>query len=167
MNEFLKSLKEDIQKIYEDAILYSEPHSKQSLFQLLLKIELEAVKSKEEAVIKPAKQNVKRSYNQYPDEIQEKMYLIAYCFSYFGHTSLYPYLNQKAAFETAARAINVKMSSLKNTRDMYDGQNSSPRKGWKRKSLPPKVQHAKDILEKLDRETIIKKALKVLKMSNK
>ena len=41
MNEFLQNLKESIIKGYEDAVLYSEQHSKQRFLDMLIKIEFE------------------------------------------------------------------------------------------------------------------------------
>ena len=48
MNEFLQNLKESIIKGYEDAVLYSEQHSKQRFLDMLIKIEFELAKKTEE-----------------------------------------------------------------------------------------------------------------------
>lgn len=165
MNEFLQNLKESIIKGYEDAVLYSEQHSKQRFLDMLIKIEFELAKKTEE-LQSDAKSKNKRSYDKIEDITRDKMYLVAFCFSYYEHTSLYPKLSQKNALETAAKTLGVKVSTFKNTRDLFDGHNNNHRKGWNNSPMPPLVLEAKEKFENLSRNEVIKMALKALQLSN-
>ncbi len=104
-----------------------------------------------------------RTYSRITKEVRKEMHLIAFCFSYFEHTSLYPYESQDRALELASETLEIKKSSLRNIRDMFDGHNPKQiRKGRWKTPLPPNMQKFKDDYEKKDREDVLDEAKKIL-----
>lgn len=159
MNECLNELKELAHKGYETAILQSNQECKEIFWEMILKSELELRKEPNDKYISPAKV---RTYDKLSSVARDNMYLIAFCFSNYEHDVLYPKLSQEKALLAAASKLGVKKSTLKNSRDLFDGHNNSHRKGWYNSPMPEKVQKAKEYLESLGKKTVIEKAKKVL-----
>lgn len=75
--------------------------------------------------------------------VADSMYRVAYWLSKNDHDALYPYLSQAQAIEKIADLLNVKVTTLRNTRDYYDRfivEKKSNRKGWDIPKLPPKLE---------------------------
>ena len=73
----------------------------------------------------------------------DAMYRVAYWLSKNDHEALYPYLSQSQAIQRIADLLNVKVTTLRNTRDYYDRfivDKKSNRKGWDIPKLPPKLE---------------------------
>ena len=167
MNDLLLNLKEKIIEGHEEAIRNNEQHSKRNFLDLLLFIEAELYKKSEESKTDPVdKIKEKRSRNSYDESTRKNMYLVTFCFSYFGHKSLYPRLNQKKAMLAASEAIGVDFSSFKNYRDLFDGHNNNHRKGWHNSKMPPLVQEAKEKYENLSEKEVIEMAKEVLQLTS-
>lgn len=159
MKNTLAELKKLAHLGYETAILNAEPKSKEIFWEIIKLTELTSI-SPEEATNIPAK----RSYDQYSEEQRDDIYLVAFCFSYFGHKVLFPNDNQTNALKKAAQLLDVKYTTLKNRRDLFDGHNNNSRKGWSNSPLPPQMQKVKIYLESLEKHIVINKAKKALNL---
>lgn len=109
------------------------------------------------------KPEIVRAVNNY-SKISEDAIIVAYCFSTFEHTCLYPSYSQTDAFIDAADKLNINKNTLKQIRDAFDGHNNNPRAGYHDKPLVPKYQKVKDMLEQKSREEIIKLAKDILRI---
>jgi len=158
MNNLINELKVLAHQGYETAILRAEAESKKIFWQIIEKLEF----THKSGLVSNIAEHKK--YDKYSEEIRDNMYLVMFCFSYYGHESLYPKLTQSEAFNRVSEKLGVKLTSLKNNRDLFDGHNNSPRKGWKNSPLPERVRKAKDYLESLGKKTVIEKAKKVLEL---
>lgn len=111
-------------------------------------------------------------YTHYANE--EDIEFIAYCFSNYEHYSLYPSLNQGEAFEKAAKLLNVKVKTLRNRRDEFDGNYRNipfdkkeerkaigRRVGWK-KPLSELQTKIKNQWDTEDKQTVIARAKQIL-----
>lgn len=88
-----------------------------------------------------------RTHDRIDEARKSNMYLIAYCFSRFEHTSLFPRYNQTKSFDIAAEKLGAKKNTLKNYRDYFDANNDNDRKGWWKASLPDDMQRFKEIYD--------------------
>lgn len=145
MNDLLNEIKQLTKTGYETAIISNEEKSKDIFFNILLKIEmaLKTMSSAQPINNTLTSQHTDRTYEKMDEETKRQAYIVAYCFSYYEHTSLYPECTQDQAFEIAARKLNIKKNTLKNYRDAFDGHNNSPRKGWWQKELPYDMEQIK------------------------
>jgi len=159
MKHLLNEIKQLAHQGYETAILNAESESKKVFWQIIEKIEFAP---KTEVVEVGAKQPKK--YDRHSDEARDNMYLTMFCFSYYGHETLYPNLTQYEAFNRVSEKLGIKFASLKNTRDLFDGHNNNSRVGWKNSPLPERVRKAKEYLESLGEKTVVEKAKKVLEL---
>lgn len=89
--------------------------------------------------------------------------IVAFCFSYFEHTPLYPNNNQTEAFRFAAQSLGMNKNSLKNIRDAFDGHNDNARRGWWQAELSPLQQEIKKQYEdRTKKEEVITMAKEIL-----
>ena len=96
--------------------------------------------------------------------ISDEAIIVAYCFSTYDHSCLYPTTSLNDALIDAAQRLDIKVTTLKNIRDAFDGHNDSPRKGWWQKPLSPRYQYIKDIMQQKTKEEVIKLAKGILKI---
>lgn len=145
MNDLLNEIKQLTKTGYETAILSNEEKSQDIFLNILLKIEmaLKSIQSANTITYKAASSNTERTYEKFDEETKRRAYLIAYCFSYYEHTCLYPEYTQDKAFDVAAKKLNIKKNTLKNFRDQFDGHNNSDRRGWWQSPLPYDMEQFK------------------------
>lgn len=167
MENLLKEIKQLAQQGLENAILENDDKNKNIFLNIMLKTEV--VLDKIDNNINYKKTTIKeeslRTYEKIGDNIKMNMYLIAYCFSCYEHTSLYPKLNQDKAFVTAAEKLGVKKNTLKNARDWFDGHNDSHRNGWWQAPLPEDMERAKKEFDNKSRNELIKEAKNILEIN--
>lgn len=169
MKDLLAEIKQLAQKGMENTIISNDVQNKDIFLNILLKSEVAISKlgcNSNSVMGFSDKQEGNRTYERIDGELKNDMYLIAYCFSYYEHTSLYPQLSQDKAFEVAAMKLGVKKTTLKNTRDWFDGHNDSHRKGWWQAPLPEDMQNFRTIYDKKKREDVIGEASLILDVSN-
>jgi len=92
--------------------------------------------------------------------------IIAYIFSEYEHTALFPNINQTEAVSIIANLMNVKYKTFTNRRDRYDRYTNSHRVGWD-EDLPNSLQNIFDKLVILSKEEIINKGKNILKKYSK
>ncbi len=168
MKEFFVDYIKEIAKLaqigLEHSILSSDTSNKKIFLDILVKTEL-LIQNKqtctEERSVMP-KLPTGRTYIRTKNKTKNDMHVIAFCFSYFEHTSLYPDYNQNDAFSIASQILGVKLASLRNIRDYFDGHNSSSRKGWWQSDLPNSMQQFKELYEKKEKVAIITEAKQIL-----
>ena len=86
---------------------------------------------------------------------------IAYIFSEYEHTSLFPNLNQTQAFKEVSKILNVKQNTFTNKRDAFDKFTNSMRVGWD-KELSQSMQDIFDKLSGLSENEVISIANNIL-----
>ncbi len=164
MKEFLNDLKETVLKAQQDAILNSEFISSKYFLDMYVKLENQISKCQDSFIYEPIKERKTRTYDKLDEKVRDNVLLVAFCFSYYEHDSLYPTQSQDRALSLAAEALGTKKSTLKMHRDLFDGHNNNHRKGWSNSPMPPNVQKIKDYLETLDKKVVVEKAKKVLNL---
>lgn len=122
----------------------------------------ETLISKKHAKISSGQKHKGYQKEKIEDETKNALYLIAYCFSCYEHTSLYPKFSQDKAFIVAAEQLGVKKNTLKNARDWFDGHNDSPRSGWWQKPLPTGMKNAKNKFDIKNKVTLLEEAKSIL-----
>ncbi len=80
------------------------------------------------------------------DEKSKDVNILAYVFSEYEHTSLFPDDNQSDAIQKISNLLDVKYHTFRNKRDNYDRYTNSPRKGWE-KELSDSLQEVFDELK--------------------
>ena len=111
------------------------------------------------SIIKRPSTGARQTYDRITKEHINK---VAYVFSEYEHTALYPHLKQTIAFETASRVLGCPRGTLQNIRDAFDGHNNSPRRGWWQKPLADDLQHVKDKFDKRTRAENVAEAKEIL-----
>ncbi|MDE6250986.1 MAG: hypothetical protein K2M34_05165 [Alphaproteobacteria bacterium] len=160
MKDLLNEIKQLTKTGYETAILANEEKSKDIFFNILLKIEIALKSTPPVHTITPS--GTDRTYEKLDEETKRQAYLIAYCFSYYEHSSLYPQYTQDKAFDVAAKKLNIKKTTLKNYRDAFDGHNNNSRAGYYQKPLPSDMEQFKHAHETKSQSEIISAAKAVL-----
>jgi len=169
MKNLLTEIKQLAQKGMENTVIANDIQNKDLFLSIMLKSEVAISKlgdNLNSSMIFHNKPEGNRTYERIGEDLKSDMYLVAYCFSYYEHTSLYPQFSQDKAFEVAATKLGVKKTTLKNSRDWFDGHNDSHRKGWWQAPLPEDMQKFRDIYDKKDRAEVINEASLILEISN-
>jgi len=96
------------------------------------------------------------------DEKSKDVNILAYVFSEYEHTSLFPNDNQLSALTKITNLIDVKPNTFKNKRDAYDSYTNSSRKGWE-KELSDSLQEVFDELKVLSKEEVLTIANNIIK----
>ena len=163
MDILLNEIKKLAKNGYEEAIISNELKSKDTFLNILLKAEIALNNTnKIKDFEKPNTKNPDRTYEKIEDNIKKDMYLVAYCFSYYEHTSLYPQYTQDKAFNIAAEKLGIKKNTLKNTRDWFDGHNDNDRSSWWQAPLPDDMQQFKNMYENKNKTDVVLEARKIL-----
>jgi len=161
MENLLTEIKALAKDGYENAVMSNTEKCKDAFLSIMLKIEISL--NTPVTIRKNFTSNIpSRTYEKINDIQKQNMYLVAYCFSYFDHTSLYPAYKQDKAFEIAAEKLGVKKNTLKNARDWFDGHNDNHRKGWWQSPLPDDMAKVKKIYGNKSKEEIISLAKSIL-----
>lgn len=164
MYNLLNTIKELAQKGYEKSVISNDADNKELFLNIMLKTEivLNNVENKNKVKIQFNEKKTNRTYEKIEDNTKREMYLIAYCFSYYEHTCLYPQYNQDKAFNVAAEKLGVKKSTLKNARDWFDGHNNNARSGWWQAPLPEDMEKFKKIYSKKSEADTVSEAKNIL-----
>lgn len=160
----LLEIKELIREGLESAILNNEQVSKSVFFELLSKVEQLEQRLTTQLLFERKENLQARSYVRHEDDIKRDMCMVANYFSLYEHKDLYPDDSQDRAFEIASKVLNVKKSTLRNTRDMFDGHNNSARRGWYQNALPSFMQEIKKHCELMSKEDFLSEVKKILKI---
>lgn len=152
MNDILDEIKNLAKNGYETAILNNESNSKDIFLKILFKTEL--AQNQQTDII--------RTYNKHNADAKSRAYMVAYCFSTYGHRCLFPAHTQTDAFDIAGRKLGFKRNTIKGFRDMFDGDNNEcERVGWQR-PLPTDMQEFKDANKHKSRAALIDAAKEIL-----
>lgn len=164
MNNLLNEIKELAQEGYEKAIVSHDTSNKELFLNIMLKAEvvLNNFEYKKFFKTQPNVKKTDRTYQRIEDNAKKEIYLIAYCFSYYEHSCLYPQYSQDKAFNIAAEKLGVKKNTLKNIRDWFDGHNDNSRSGWWQAPLPEDLEKFKKIYSKKSKLDIISEAKNIL-----
>lgn len=161
MNKLLNEIKELAQQGLENTIIAKDDKNKNIFLSIMLKSELTLSKTTapntNDNKVEPI-----RTYEKLDDDVKMNMYLVAYCFSCYEHTSLYPSFSQDKSFNIAAEQLGVKKNTLKNARDWFDGHNDSHRSGWWQAPLPEDMERAKKVFDNKSRNELITEAKNIL-----
>lgn len=156
----MQSFYEEVENVADEALkaIYQEDldKAKELLYSLIIRVKMIKKLSLAENKVE------QRTYNSIDQSTRHNMHVVGYCFSKFGHACLYPELSQDSAFNLAAKKIGVKKSTLKQTRDAFDGHNDSPRRGYWQTDLPNALQKIKNKYDRLRKEVVISEAKKIL-----
>lgn len=166
MDTLLNEIKQLAQQGLEKSIISRDEENKDIFMQIMLKAEVAINKVEQSSAHKNVvaeKENFStRTYERIDEDAKSDMYLIAYCFSRFEHTSLYPQYSQDKSFIIAAEKLGVKKNTLKNSRDWFDGHNNNTRKGWWQAPLPEDMQKFKEIYDLKSKNEVIAEAKNIL-----
>ncbi len=163
MKELLQQIKQLAQEGMEQSIIDKNSDSKEIFLSILLKSEVALNRNNEKPIQKNSYPQVTpRKNDKITDEIRYKLNVVAYCFSEFKHTTLYPLVTQQEAFYRASQALGVKKNTLSAKRDAFDGHNDNHRKGWWRTPLTPDMQMVKDEFDGKSKDDILQAARQIL-----
>ena len=168
MKNLFNEIKELAQEGLEHAIIAKDADNKEIFIKIMLKAEMGLSYQTKQSItsFKPlTKQEPIRTYERISTDSKTDMYLVAYCFSYFEHECLYPNCSQDKAFSIASEKLGVKKSTLKNTRDWFDGHNDNHRSGWWQAPLPDDMERAKTVFDKKSRNELISAAQNILEIN--
>ena len=168
MNNLLNEIKQLAQQGLENTIIAKDDKNKDIFLNIMLKSELALNKipmKNTNSLLPTNKEESSRTYEKIDDDIKMNMYLVAYCFSCYEHTSLYPKFSQDKAFIVAAEQLGVKKNTLKNARDWFDGHNDSHRSGWWQAPLPEDMERAKNVFDNKSRNELISEAQNILEIN--
>ena len=87
--------------------------------------------------------------------------IIAYIFSEYEHTSLFPNKSQTDAVQYISKLMNVKYKTFTNKRDSFDRYTNSSRKGWNQE-LSKTLQMIFDEYKNLPMEVAIRNAKRIM-----
>lgn len=96
------------------------------------------------------------------DEKSKDINILAYVFSEYEHSSLFPNDNQSDAIKKISGLFNVKYDTFRLKRDYYDSFTSSKRKGWK-KELSDSLREVFDELRILPKDEVLNIAKTIMK----
>ena len=109
MDTMLNEIKQLAQQGLEKSIISRDEENKDIFMQIMLKAEVAINKVEQSSAHKSVvveKENFStRTYERIDEDAKSDMYLIAYCFSRFEHTSLYPQYSQDKSFAFSACAF--------------------------------------------------------------
>lgn len=167
MNNLLNEIKQLAQQGLENTIIAKDDKNKDIFLNIMLKSELALNKipmKNTNSLTLTNKEESSRTYEKLDDDIKMNMYLVAYCFSCYEHTSLYPKFSQDKAFIVASEQLGVKKNTLKNARDWFDGHNDSHRSGWWQSPLPEDMERAKNVFDNKSRNDLLDEAREILEI---
>jgi len=100
------------------------------------------------------------------NEKSKDINILAYVFSEYEHSSLFPIDTQSKAFKKITNILDVKYNTFTNKRDTYDSYTSSQREGWK-KELSDSLQEVFDELKILPKNKVLNIARTIIKKYEK
>ena len=117
MDNLLNEIKHLAQQGLEKSIISRDENYKEIFLQIMLKSETAIEKfsqlsTSQKSIYEKVSSSV-RTHDRIDEARKSNMYLIAYCFSRFEHTSLFPQYNQTKSFDIAAEKLGVKKNTLK------------------------------------------------------
>lgn len=95
---------------------------------------------------------------------KREAFIAAYYMSKFEHYGL-GLGNQSETFERVAKALDVKVTTLRNTRDSFDPYTGSHRRGWWQVELSPALVQIQDEFKDLEEAELRKLVLQPLKQA--
>jgi len=95
------------------------------------------------------------------DEKSKDVNILAYVFSEYEHSSLFPMENQSNAIKKISKLLDVKYNTFRNKRDNYDRYTNSSREGWEKK-LSDSLQEVFDELKVLSKDEVLKIANNII-----
>ena len=97
---------------------------------------------------------VDRTRVRLDNEHSRDVNIMAYIFSEYEHTALFPNDTQTSAFTKVSKILNVKPNTFSNKRDFFDSHTNSKRAGW-RKELSEDMQKVLDGFRNLSKYEVI------------
>ncbi len=161
MKELLSQIKNLAQEGMEQSIVDRNKESKEIFLEILLKAEVALNKSDAKPVA-TFSTSTGRKHDKISDEARHNLNVVAYAFSEYKHTMLYPLVTQQEAFYRASQKLGVKKNTLSAKRDAFDGHNDNHRKGWWRTPLAPDMQLIKDEYDKKSKDEVLADAREIL-----
>lgn len=117
MDNLLNEIKHLTQQGLEKSIISMDENYKEIFLQIMLKSETAIEKfsqlsTSQKSIYEKVSSSV-RTHDRIDEARKSNMYLIAYCFSRFEYTSLFPQYNQTKSFDIAAEKLGAKKNTLK------------------------------------------------------
>ena len=148
MNSIVDNILLNAKKAYKESVIIENIE----LQELILSILTDISRIKETS--KTNRRHMPRERIILDDEHAEDTNVLAYVFSEYEHTSLFPDKSQTEAFQFIADLLNVKYKTFSNKRDAFDKYTSSKRVGWD-KELPPSLELIFKKYKSMSREKVL------------
>ncbi len=167
MNELVESILSNTKKAYKESALIDNLVIQDLLLSVLADcsrlqdsiaskdVASNFVDDKDKKVFKP------RERITLSDEKSRDINIIAYIFSKYEHTALFPNKNQTDAFKEISKLLDVKPTTFRNKRDAFDRFTNSTRAGWD-KPLSESMQEIFDEYKSLSKENALDYAKAIL-----
>ena len=153
MNSLFKNILDNAKLIYKKSNLIDNEKIEELALSIIIDIK---------NLQNDKKEYIPRERVTISDEKSKDVNILAYVFSEYEHTSLFPDDNQSDAIQKIRDLLDVKYHTFKNKRDYYDTYTNSPRKGWE-KELSDSLQEVFDELKVLSKEEVLTIANNIIK----
>ncbi len=154
MKNIIESILDNAKKAYKESVMIDNI----VIQELLLSILTDAKRLQEpiEPKIQKTRERItlKETHSRDID-------IIAYIFSEYEHSSLFPEKSQTDAVQHISDVMNVKYNTFTNKRDAFDRYTNSSRKGWE-KDLSPQLQIIFDEYKSFPRNIAIENGEKII-----
>jgi hypothetical protein len=133
MDMLVESILSNTKKAYKESVLIDNSIIQDLLLSVLADCSRLADSiDKQELIcnVESSDKRITRVRSTLSDDHSKDINIVAYVFSEYEHTSLFPNKSQTEAFEEASGLLNVKLTTFRNKRDAYDRYTSSARAGW-------------------------------------
>ncbi|MEA3419942.1 MAG: hypothetical protein U9Q90_11160 [Campylobacterota bacterium] len=150
MKVIAESILDNAKKAYKESVVIGSIEIQELLLSILTDT-IRLQESVESSANKPGEGIL--SEDTQPRDIN----IIAYVFSEYEHTSLFPNKSQTNAVKYVSQLLNVKYNTFKNKRDAFDRYTNSKRKG-RDKELPKPLQRIFDEYKNLPWEQAMENA---------
>jgi len=162
MTKIIENIMNNTKQAYKESVIVDNTVIQDLLLAILTdtnRLQEIAKIEKEEPIIKKVSKTRERVLLE--DNQSNDINIIAYVFSEYEHTALFPNINQTEAVSMIADLMAVKYKTFTNRRDRYDRYTNSHRAGWD-EDLPNSLKVVFDELVSLPKDTVINKAKNIL-----
>lgn len=160
MKEIIDNIMENAKKAYKESIIIDNIVIQDLILTIITETKkLQEIPKKELNTVRHIPSTRERVLLE--DSQSNDINVIAYIFSEYEHTALFPNMNQTEAVSAIADLMNVKYKTFTNRRDRYDRYTNSHRVGWD-EDLPSSLQDIFDELVTLSKEQVLNKGKKIL-----
>jgi len=153
MNKTFESILSNAKSIYKESIKIDNVIIEELALSIITDIKI---------LQSEKKPSIQRERVRLDNEHSKDVDTLAYIFSEYEHTALFPDNTQTAAFKKVSDLLNVKHNTFTNKRDYFDSHTNSQRIGWE-KELSISLKKVFDELKILSKKEVLDIGYKIIK----